>query len=606
MKLIISLNKLAEKLMFVEFVRTSYMKSMGYTFNSIISKVKKSFLKPSRSKDALIGEVLLKKNVITHNQRDRALYIQKERIRQFRKRIHFGRLIVELGYAPEAEVVEAINEHFQLSVKTLSEDIEEIIRNRPRNLMEIISDILIPIWVQLAIASIFIIVLTIFSLGFVILNQQKEQLYQQTVKIGKVSLNYFTNNARIPLLEDNILRLNTLIKEAAEVEGILYAVIVNHKGQIMAHTDHNKIGKTFENFKNVENTIHEGDVIYFDYFSGAVGHVLNLKRKILFKGKDLGEVHVGISLDFIERLIYQKSQLIIVVSSVIIFFGVVIAVFLGLRFSRPISKLVVATQQISNGNYQHRVELKRNDELGNLAAAFNQMSEELLMKSLMQDSFGKYVGSEVLNMIMANPETAWLKGHRREATILFTDIRGFTGYSETREPEDVIDRLNQYFEVVSSAIVMHGGYIDKFIGDAVLGVFGAPVYHDDHMQRALKAAFDIQKALSKIGVNGNRLLQAVGIGINSGVVVAGNIGSQDRMEYTVIGDTVNVAHRINSLAGPGDIIISKNIFEHLEEWMEAEALPPQLIKGRSEPITTYKVLNIEIKKHAKKKRSTCL
>jgi adenylate cyclase len=202
-------------------------------------------------------------------------------------------------------------------------------------------------------------------------------------------------------------------------------------------------------------------------------------------------------------------------------------------------------------------------------------------------------------MIMANPESAWLKGHRNEATIVFTDIRGFSTFSEVKEPEEIVERLNQYFEIVTQAILDHDGYVDKFIGDAVLGVFGVPVYHEDHVERSVRAAIDMQKAFMIERNNGNNLLQSVGIGINSGVVVSGNIGSQDKMEYTVIGDAVNLAAHLNRLASPGEIIISKSVYENLEDIITVETLAPKNIKGKTEPVETFKLLSIKDKRNAK-------
>jgi adenylate cyclase len=260
---------------------------------------------------------------------------------------------------------------------------------------------------------------------------------------------------------------------------------------------------------------------------------------------------------------------------------------LGFRFSRPISKLVHATQEIGRGNYQHKIVLARNDELGNLSAAFNRMGDELWKNAQMQKSFGKYVGSEVLDMIMANPEKTWLKGHRNEATVLFCDIRGFTSFSEEKQPEEIVEELNEYFEITTRAVMENGGYVDKFIGDAVLAVFGVPVYHKDHMARAVKAAVEMQHLFKKADREKNILLGFAGISINSGIVVSGNIGSQVKMEYTVIGDTVNVASRLNSLAKAGEIIVSENIYKHLKSSLQATPLPPQPIKGKTEPVSPY-------------------
>jgi len=568
------------------------MKFLSDRLNTLFSKFRK-MLETSSDTKMVIGEVLKKHNIITEDQLQTALKVQKDKLIQLGQAVRLGLIVVELGYATEDEVVQAVNEHYRLSVASLSDNIKERISRIRGTFVERLPFPRIPIWLQLSIATILVILLATFVLSFVVLNRQKEQLYEQTERIGMVSLNYFADNARINLLQDNILQLNTLIKNTADVEGLLYAVIVDNQQLIKAHTDHNKIGRTFETVDNMKKVTRKGDIAHFKHTLPTGEHVLNLTRPVKFKDKQLGEVHVGVSIDFIEQSIHEERSSVIMITLLIIFFGIAIAILLGFRFSRPISKLVLATQEIGKGNYHHKVDLARNDELGNLAAAFNQMGEELWKNSLMQKSFGKYVGSEVLDMIMANPEKTWLKGHRNEATIFFADIRGFTQYSDTKEPERVVEQLNEYFEIATKSIIKHGGYIDKFIGDAVLGVFGVPVYRKDHVERTVRAALYLQNEVSKASKIDNSLLGAIGIGIDSGIVVSGNIGSQVKMEYTVIGDSVNMASRLHGLAGPGEIIISNTVNKQLGDMISVEALPPQKIKGKSEPVEIFKVLSIK-------------
>lgn len=219
------------------------------------------------------------------------------------------------------------------------------------------------------------------------------------------------------------------------------------------------------------------------------------------------------------------------------------------------------------------------------------MSEELFRNQLMQKSFGKYVGSQVADMILASPGSAWLKGRLCEATILFADIRGFTSYSEGKDPAALVEELNEYFEIATRVIIENGGYVDKFIGDAVLGVFGVPVYSADHRAKGVVAAIEIQRSLSTVGSEKD-LLRSVGISVHSGVVVAGNIGSASKMEYTVIGDAVNVASRINAMAGSGDTIISKSVYDGVKALVNVEAMPLQELRGRSEPVAIYRALTL--------------
>lgn len=452
----------------------------------------------------------------------------------------------------------------------------------------------IPIRVKLSIAITFIIWLTILILSFVTLARQRDQLYLQTVRMGQVSLSYFENNARIPLLNDDILRLNTLIKEAASVEGLLYAIIVDRQQVIKAHTDNDKIGTTLQPFEKVKGMRKDQNIDYFNYTLPSGTHVLNLSKTIAFKDKPLGVVHVGISLDFIKNLIRKETVTILLMSLFIILLGISIAVLLGISFSRPISKLVLATKEIGKGNFQYRIDMIRKDEFGDLATAFNFMADELVKKLLIQKSFGRYVSPEVLDMILSNPEDSWLKGTRSEASILFTDVRGFTAYSETTNPEEVVEALNEYFGIATQFILEYGGYVDKFIGDAVLGVFGVPIPHTDHAERAVKAAVAMQKELQeRASQKKNPLLSRIGIGMNTGVVVSGNLGSQVKMEYTVVGDSVNIASRLNGIAGPGEIIISKDIYRLTKDMVSVNPLPPQRIKGKSEPVEVFQVLGIK-------------
>ncbi len=565
------------------------MKSFRKQIDIFCSRLRKA-IGASSDQDMVIGEVLRRKGIITENQLQTALNVQRDKLVRRGKVVRLGMVIVELGFAPEDAIVQAINEHYKLSVSLLSDNIKERIDKMRGTFAERLPAPRLPIWLQLSLATIAVILITTFVLNFVILNRQKEQLYRQSLKIGMVSLKYFSENARIPLLQDDILELNTLIRNAADVEGLLYAIITDNEKVIKAHTDHKMLGKPLQALTNMKKPLKKEEISYFDYTMHDGIRTLNLTQPVVFKGKRLGEVHVGVSINFIEQLIKKERSSVILITLLILFFGITIAVLLGFRFSRPISKLLRATEEFGRGNYHYKVGLNRNDELGNLAKAFNQMGEELWKNSLMQKSFGKYVGSEVVEMIAADPERVWLRGHRNEATILFADIRGFTHYSDTKDPEEVVEQLNEYFEIATKAVIQFGGYVDKFIGDAVLGVFGVPVYRQDHAERAVRAAIYLQHKL-KTAVGGeNKLLGSIGIGIDSGVIVSGNIGSQVKMEYTVIGDCVNVASRLNRFAGPGEIIISKTVCEQISGIIAVEELPPQEIKGKSEPVKIYKVL----------------
>jgi adenylate cyclase len=549
--------------------------------------------------DVQLGQVLIDRGIITGEQLEIALAEQRKRLIETGQAVRLGHVITDLKLAAEEAVVEAINENFRLSVASLSDNIRELILHQRGPLAERMPPPAIPIWLKLCVGALLIVAVTIVAFSTIIINKQKARLFDQTVMVGTVSLNYFANNARIPLIDDDILSLNTLIKEATDTEGLRYAVVTDTRGLIRAHTDVNRIGTLFSAATPTQPPVTLGMVSYYSYVTPAGEKILNLYREVAFKDKILGTVHVGVSLDFIEHLVAREKGSIIYVTIVLMIIGLAIAIYLGLRFSLPISKLVAATEAIGKGDYRYRVELNRRDELGNLATAFNQMGEELLRHTLTRQSFGKYVGEDVLEMILADPEKMWLKGHKNDATILFADIRGFTAYAESREPERVVEMLNTYFNIATRAILDYGGYVDKFIGDGVLGVFGVPVYRNDHVERTVRAALDLMDQLLGGDTEGNPLLSSVGVGIHTGPIVSGNIGSPAKMEYTVIGDTVNLASRISGLARPGEVLVTDAVVSALGSLVRVEPAGDRIIKGKTAPVATFRVLSIEQRPHVK-------
>ena len=534
-----------------------------------------------------IGDVLVQYKVITQEQYTKAMGMLS-------KTNHFSKVVVDQKFATEANVVNALNSYYHTNLTTVDEDTENLIKARPKSLLEKLLHLRLSIRLQLSLAMVTILGVAITSLSYNMLQHQTALMYQQSLKTGTVSLNYFANNARSPLLSDNILQLNVLIREASSVEGIVYGIILDRKGSIKAHTETSMLGKTYTLPKAVSDIKQEGDFSFFNYTDKKGRQVMDIARDVSIAGKPLGVIHVGVSLDFIQEQTAKERMFILLMSVFIVVFGIGVAILMGIGFSRPIKALAAGTKAIGEGNLQHRVHIKRNDELGDLAQAFNFMAADLYKKAIMEKSFGSYVSPEVLDMILENPENPWVKGTRNTATVLFTDVRGFTLFSEGNEPEVVVETLNEYFRIGTEMILEYNGYVDKFIGDAILGVFGVPMAQEDHAYRAVKASFDMQIRLTEAAKKkGIELLGRIGTGINSGVLVAGNIGSAKKMEYTVIGDTVNVASRLNGLAGNGEVIISRATLDMLDGAAKVEAMPPAKVKGKTEPIEVYKVLSIE-------------
>ncbi|MDB6094639.1 MAG: cyaA 2 [Verrucomicrobia bacterium] len=225
-----------------------------------------------------------------------------------------------------------------------------------------------------------------------------------------------------------------------------------------------------------------------------------------------------------------------------------IALGLARSISEPVQQLASHTRVIASGDYTARLDLDRADELGDLAESFNAMSIGLAERDQVRDLLDKNVSPEVAAQLMRDGAT--LGGEEREVTILFADLRGFTTLSEKLPPPALLALLNRYLDRMSGEIERHGGVIDKFIGDAIMALFGAPVAQNDAADRALAAALAMERALADLNAEfaaEGRPPLAIGVGVNTARVVAGNIGSHRRLNYSVIGDGVNVAARLQSL-----------------------------------------------------------
>src|SRR5690606_26654078 len=172
-----------------------------------------------------------------------------------------------------------------------------------------------------------------------------------------------------------------------------------------------------------------------------------------------------------------------------------------------------------------------------------------------RETFRRYVAPEVVDILLEDPGIAETQGARREVTILFADVRGFTGYAEVERPEDVVLRLNRYLEIMTESVLLHGGMVDKFLGDGLMAVFGAPIPSEDHAEQAVRAGLHMLRRieLEKKVTSGRRERLEIGVGIHTGEAIIGSVGSWRRQEYTAIGDAVNVASRLQELAPPGTV-----------------------------------------------------
>ena len=210
-----------------------------------------------------------------------------------------------------------------------------------------------------------------------------------------------------------------------------------------------------------------------------------------------------------------------------------------------------------------------------------------------RDMFRRYVAPAVVDRLPANPDQLALGGQRQQITILFADIRGFTHFSESLAPEKLVDILNDYLSLAADAILRAEGTLDKFMGDAVMAIFNAPLAQNDHARRAARAALAMRHAVARLHTRVPAELRLqYGIGIHTGDAVVGNIGTQQQMNYTAIGDAVNVAKRLQENAEGGQIILSGTTYAHLRAHAQAIPLPVLRVKGRDAAVEAWELVDL--------------
>ena len=303
---------------------------------------------------------------------------------------------------------------------------------------------------------------------------------------------------------------------------------------------------------------------------------------------------LGFSTASLDRALKVRLESAGIVLGASLLLAILGTLLLAGRITHPLTLLTRAMDRAGKGALE-AVSINTGDEVGLLARAFNDMVAGLKERERLKSTLARYVSDDVAARILTERSDLDLKGEMREVTVLFLDIRGFTALAERLPPREVVSLLNEYFEAMIEVVFKHHGTVNKFMGDAVMAVFGAPFAIDDAPMRAVRAAVEIEQASAAISLARKQAGQpvvAVGIGINTGSAVAGNVGSERRMEYTVIGDEVNLAQRLEALAREGEILVSQSTYDKIRDRVQARAREPVQVKGKTIPIWVFEIVGL--------------
>ena len=405
--------------------------------------------------------------------------------------------------------------------------------------------------VKLTLLITTLLVLTVLLVSVFLVRQEQESLTNEMSKRGRTIARDLANASKNPIISNDDLTLSLLVQDAMKDPDVIYVIFVDADGKVVAHPDLSQIGLRFQRSDGLPMAVGETQVTPF--VDPKHGKVIDFAVPLVFSRVSVGSLYLGFSRKPIDEAVATARNSTIVISAAMVIVGILGALGLSTVLSRPVMRLVEGTQAVAAGNFQIHLPVTSRDEIGALTESFNQMAKNLREKEMIKRAFTRYVARQVVDEILKDPEKLALKEERRDVTVLFCDMRGFTSLAERLSPEEVVGVLNDFYTLMVDTTAKNDGIVDKFLGDGVMAIFGAPIVHDDHPVRAVKTAVAMQAAVAELSRKRAREGKdpiAVGVGVSAGEAVAGTVGTEDRMEYTVIGDSVNLAARLESNAKP--------------------------------------------------------
>lgn len=454
---------------------------------------------------------------------------------------------------------------------------------------------------KIAGALVTVLCLAITSLGLVSFSQQKRVLRVEMEKRAEALVRQLSGTAKTGILTKDELPLTSTIREIQKTPGLAYVIVHNSKGKVFAHSEIKKKGMILAEPVDTA-ALNTKDLLFQEAtYKGepVVEAAIPLITKFGKKKLRVGTARIGLSQKALIDAIAAQKKSYIGITITFVLLGLGISLALGNLLSRQIVILATAMKVVAQGDLDHMVKVESNDDIGRLTRSFNEMILKLREKFHME----KYLSSSTLQLIrrFRDKDQMKLGGERRRVTALFSDIRGFTSLSEKLDPQDIVGLLNVYLNLQSEVIYAREGTVDKFVGDEIMAIFTG----DAAEHNAACAAIEIQnyvESLNRIRGTSDRQQIHVGIGLNSGEVIMGNMGSERQMDFTVIGDPVNIAARLCSAAGPGQVIMSEQVFEVLGKNATSKPMPPLQAKGKKKPLMVFSLLGMDnaVRRHRRK------
>jgi len=433
----------------------------------------------------------------------------------------------------------------------------------------------IPIRWRWSVLVGFTVTLAIIVLFFIIIDIEHDAWLENQAAQAELQVDRLTDELKLPLLSGSSTETGIVVQGFLDkVPTVLGVVIRFHDGRVKSFGPvqlDDAVVKTLSRNSTVKRLPlkqlwYAKTAIYANTVMGTI--------VVRFSGKQWKDIAGKLGQKFTLAAVFS-----VLLSGILVF-------WVAGRMSRPIEMLSDAALRVARGDYQIDLPVRGNDELSDALSQFNVMAHELAHKEELRDVFGRYLNPKLINDVFESGDVQ-MESHRQEVSVLFADMVRFTSFSESTETEEVVRLLNRHFEVFHRVITYYGGHVDKYIGDAVMAVFNHPVAEINHVRHAALAGLAMNKACHKLGVkrpDGEPV--SFRFGLDCGQAIVGNVGAARRLEYTVIGDAVNVASRMGGIGQGNELVMSRETFDLLGEGFNFQSIGVRKIKGVSKQLQT--------------------
>jgi len=485
----------------------------------------------------------------------------------------------------------------------------------------------IPVAIKLAVSIGIMLTLIMSLLGAVIIHNQTKLIRNQITIQGSTlvqtlakSMGELITQAQMndapataanpsgktdPLIKQNLLlTLKVITTQITTNPEILGAVIYSAEGEILSNEGASPFNHKAPYAKK-EGSFLDGNLRILPWKwkdpkkpNSQQLSAMSVISPIELQNTVVGHVLVTFNHDILDRSIQNSVHSIIIATLAMILLGIILSYLLGRRLTKPLYHLMDASQAIGRGNYSYRLPEHRNDEIGYLMTSFNAMAQGLYQKAQVEEAFSRHVSPTIAKEIIDNMSELNIGGKHVHASVLFVDIVGFTAMSESLPPEGVAQLLNEFYTNVGKVSGAFNGVVDKFMGDCAMVVFGISQDDEEHVYNSIACAICIQKLMQLLNEQRNKegtFPVGFRIGVNTGEMLAGNMGSTERVQYTVVGDAVNLASRLCTAAPSDKIIITDETYNlaGLRRKVIASKYERMRIRGVKNPVNTYLVHDLQ-------------